>query len=95
MHEHGPEMSEYFFPLVRDFVLAKPGQQPRAFVFDFFHDSGAVRILQEYHFRFSIHCGKKNTKFLTNERYINRYDIKTCNIVFYLNNSHTLIIYAR
>lgn len=37
------ELSEYFFPLVQDFVHAKPGQQPWTFVFDFLHDSGAIR----------------------------------------------------
>jgi len=43
VREQGLELSEYFLPLVQDFVHAEPGQHPRTFVFDFLHDSGAVR----------------------------------------------------
>jgi len=60
VREQGLELSEYFLPLVQDFVHAEPGQQPRTFVFDFLHDSGAVRQVHEYHFRFGVHC---NTMF--------------------------------
>lgn len=43
VREHGLELTEYFLPLVHDFIHAEPGQQPRALVFDHLHDSGAVR----------------------------------------------------
>lgn len=61
MRDHGLELSEYLLSLVHDFVHAEPGQQPRAFVLDVFHDSGAVRKVQEYHFRRGVHC---NTEYV-------------------------------
>lgn len=61
MREHSPETSKYLLSLVHDFVHAESGQQPRAFVLDVFHDSDAIRKVQEYHFRCGVYCNVQNT----------------------------------
>lgn len=42
MREHGPQPTEYLFPLVHDFVRAESGQQPRALVLDHLQHPGAL-----------------------------------------------------
>lgn len=64
MHKHGPKLSEYLFPLVHDFVHAESGQQPWAFVHNFLYDSSTIRKIQEYHFRFGVHCNTEYVKWL-------------------------------
>lgn len=64
--ERGSELSEYLFPLVRDFVRAESSQQPRALVLDFLHDPGAVREVHEYHFGLGVHCNTEHVKCVAN-----------------------------
>lgn len=53
--ERGAELAEYHFPLVRHFVGAKSGQQPRTLVSDALHDPGAVQNRLERHRRLGVH----------------------------------------
>jgi len=43
VREYSLELSKYFFPLIEDFIHAKLGQQPWAFVLDLLHDPGTIR----------------------------------------------------